>query len=50
MSKTLFLSIRVVIAIILLQTLRYKFTGHPDSIFIFTKIGLEPFGRIEIGV
>jgi uncharacterized membrane protein YphA (DoxX/SURF4 family) len=50
MNKTLFLSIRVVIAIILLQTLRYKFTGHPDSIYIFTKMGLEPFGRIGIGV
>lgn len=50
MNKALFLSIRVVIAIILLQTLRYKFTGHTDSIYIFTKIGLEPFGRIGIGV
>ena len=50
MNKALFLSIRVVIAIILLQTLRYKFTGHPDSIYIFTKIGLEPFGRFAIGV
>lgn len=50
MNKRLFLTIRIVIAIILLQTLRYKFTGHPDSIYIFSKIGLEPVGRIGIGV
>jgi len=42
--------LRVVIAIILIQTLRYKFTAHPDSVYIFTKVGLEPFGRIGIGV
>ena len=50
MNKKLFILIRIIVAIILLQTLRYKFTGHPDSIYIFTKIGLEPFGRIGIGV
>jgi uncharacterized membrane protein YphA (DoxX/SURF4 family) len=49
MKKKLFLGIRIIIAIVLLQTLRYKFTGHPDSIYIFSKIGLEPFGRIGIG-
>ena len=49
MKKPLFLAIRIIIAIILLQTLRYKFAGHPDSIYIFSKIGLEPVGRIGIG-
>jgi uncharacterized membrane protein YphA (DoxX/SURF4 family) len=49
MKKKLFLGIRIIIAIVLLQTLRYKFTGHPDSIYIFSKIGLEPVGRIGIG-
>jgi hypothetical protein len=39
-----------VVAIILIQTLRFKFTAHPDSVYIFSKIGLEPFGRIGIGV
>jgi hypothetical protein len=40
----------VVAAIILLQTLFFKFTAHPDSVYIFTQLGLEPYGRIGIGV
>ncbi|AEH02808.1 DoxX family protein [Lacinutrix sp. 5H-3-7-4] len=48
-TKVLFF-IRLAIAIILIQTLRFKFTGHPDSIFIFKQVGLEPYGRIGIGV
>ncbi|MFD1293622.1 DoxX family protein [Lutibacter holmesii] len=50
MHKNISLGIRFLIAIILIQTLRYKFTAHPDSVYIFTKVGLEPFGRIGIGV
>jgi len=42
--------LRIVVALILIQTLRFKFTAHPDSVYIFTKVGLEPFGRIGIGV
>jgi uncharacterized membrane protein YphA (DoxX/SURF4 family) len=34
----------------LIQTLRFKFTAHPDSVYIFTKVGLEPIGRITIGI
>ena len=37
-------------AVILLQTLYYKFTGHEESIYIFSSIGLEPYGRIGIGI
>ena len=37
-------------AAILLQTLFFKFTAHPDSVYIFTQLGLEPFGRIGIGI
>ncbi|ARV08423.1 DoxX family protein [Winogradskyella sp. PC-19] len=44
------LIIRIAIAVILIQTLRFKFTAHPDSVYIFTQVGLEPFGRIGIGV
>lgn len=40
----------IVAAIILLQTLYYKFTGHSDSIYIFSLIGIEPQGRIVVGV
>ena len=50
MNKKLFIVIRILIAIILIQTLRFKFTAHPDSIYIFSKVGLEPFGRIGIGI
>lgn len=32
-------------AFILLQTLFFKFTGAPETIYIFTKIGQEPVGR-----
>jgi len=42
--------LRIIIAIILFQTLRFKFTAHPDSIYIFETVGLEPIGRIGIGV
>jgi len=50
MKKYLPLVLRIIVAIILVQTLRFKFTGHPDSVFIFTKVGLEPIGRILIGI
>lgn len=35
---------------ILLQTLYFKFTGAEESVYIFTKIGLEPWGRYASGV
>lgn len=41
---------RIVAAVILLQTLYFKFTGAEESIFIFTKVGLEPWGRYASGV
>ena len=50
MNKKLLLFFRIFIAIILLQTLRFKFLAHPDSVYIFSSLGLEPYGRIGIGV
>lgn len=44
------LLLRVVAAIIFLQTLYFKFTGHPESVELFTKLGVEPWGRIGTGV
>lgn len=41
---------RVVAAVILVQTLFFKFTGAPESVYIFTKVGAEPFGRIGSGI
>ena len=37
-------------AAILGQTLFFKFTGAPESVYIFTTIGMEPWGRIGSGV
>jgi hypothetical protein len=35
---------------ILLQTLFFKFTGAPESVYIFTKVHMEPWGRYGSGV
>lgn len=43
-------ALRLTAAIIMLQTLYFKFTAHPQSVALFTTIGLEPYGRIGIGV
>lgn len=48
--KIIYQICRVVAAIILLQTLYFKFSGAPESVYIFTKVGAEPFGRIGSGV
>lgn len=40
----------IIAATILLQTLYFKFTAHPDSVYIFTEMGVEPFGRISLGI
>lgn len=50
MKKYLPLLLRIIVAIILIQTLRFKFTAHPDSVYIFSKVGIEPYGRIGTGI
>ena len=42
--------LRLLAAIILLQTLFFKFTAAEESVYIFTQIGMEPVGRIGIGI
>ena len=42
--------LRLMAAAILLQTLYFKFTGSEESIYIFSTIGMEPWGRIGSGV
>jgi putative oxidoreductase len=44
------LVLRIAAALILLQTLYFKFTGHPESVELFTKLGVEPWGRVGTGV
>lgn len=42
--------LRLTVAVILLQTLYFKFTAHPDSVHIFSALGVEPWGRIGLGI
>jgi uncharacterized membrane protein YphA (DoxX/SURF4 family) len=49
-KKITLIILRLVAAIILLQTLYFKFTGNPESVELFTKLGVEPWGRIGTGV
>lgn len=42
--------LRIVAALIMLQTLYFKFTGAPESVYIFSALGLEPYGRIGSGI
>lgn len=41
---------QVVAAGILAQTLFFKFTAAPESVYIFSTLGIEPVGRIGSGV
>lgn len=34
----------------MLQTLYFKFSGHPQSVALFTQLGMEPWGRYGTGV
>jgi uncharacterized membrane protein YphA (DoxX/SURF4 family) len=42
--------LQLVVAGILLQTLFFKFTGAAESVYIFSTLGAEPWGRIGSGV
>jgi hypothetical protein len=42
--------LQVLAAVILLQTLFFKFTGAEESVYIFSTLGMEPVGRIGSGV
>lgn len=44
------LGLRLVAAAILAQTLFFKFTGAEESVYIFTQVGQEPWGRYGSGV
>lgn len=49
-QKIIIWLLRVIAAVIMLQTLYFKFSAAPESVYIFSKLGLEPYGRISIGV
>jgi hypothetical protein len=41
---------QIIAALILAQTLFFKFSGAEESVALFTKLGIEPFGRYGAGV
>ena len=43
-------ALQLIVAGILLQTLFFKFTGAAESVYIFSTLGAEPWGRIGSGV
>jgi putative oxidoreductase len=49
-KKYISIALRIVTAVILLQTLYFKFTAQPESVELFTKLGVEPWGRIGTGI
>ncbi len=49
-TKIFYWILRIVPAIILLQTLYFKFSAAPESVFIFSSLGGEPYSRIGLGV
>ncbi|MBS1555156.1 MAG: DoxX family protein [Bacteroidetes bacterium] len=48
--KIIFWCARLIAAAIMLQTLYFKFSGAEESVYIFTQMGIEPWGRIGTGV
>src|SRR5690349_23901197 len=42
--------LQIVAAAIMLQTLFFKFSGAEESVYIFSTLGMEPWGRIGSGV
>ena len=42
--------LRIIAAVILAQTLFFKFSGAEESKYIFSTLGLEPAGRIGSGI
>ncbi len=43
-------ALRLIVAVVLLQTLFFKFTAAKESVYIFSTLGMEPWGRIGSGV
>ena len=41
---------QVLAAVIFIQSLFFKFSGAEESIYIFSQLGVEPWGRIGTGI
>lgn len=42
--------LQAIVALILFQTLFFKFTAAEESVYIFRTLGMEPWGRIGSGI
>lgn len=42
--------VKLIVVVILVQTLFFKFTGAEESVYIFQTLGIEPYGRIGSGI
>jgi uncharacterized membrane protein YphA (DoxX/SURF4 family) len=49
-SNALLWLCRLLAAIIMLQTLYFKFSAAEESVYIFSQLGIEPWGRIGSGI
>ena len=43
-------SLRLLAALIMIQSLFFKFSASEESVYLFSKIGMEPWGRIGTGI
>lgn len=50
MNSKISIIVRIIIAVIYLQTLYFKFSAQPESVYIFEQLGFEPYGRIGSGI
>lgn len=50
LNKAAYIIARAVAALIMLQTLYFKFSGSPESMYIFKTVGMEPWGRWLVGI
>lgn len=50
LNRIAYIVARAAAAILMLQTLYFKFTGSPESIYIFETVGMEPWGRWLVGI
>jgi uncharacterized membrane protein YphA (DoxX/SURF4 family) len=42
--------LRIIASLIMLQTLYYKFSGSAESVYIFSQMNMEPWGRYATGM
>jgi len=50
LQKMIVWILRLLAAVIMISTLYFKFTGHEQSVRLFTELGMEPWGRIGTGI